>query len=256
MPLGPKGTIRLTELRTSVTWSYRGYGLSTGTPSEAGIKIDTQCILRYLHDHPQLKTSSLVLYGRSLGGAVAIYTATLPQAQGFVKGVILENTFLSILKLIPAVAPVFAPLRFLVNQVWPSETTILSVPKGDGNKPGSGSGIPFLFLSGALDELVPPSHVKELYRLCPASTKILKSLPDGMHNNTCLQENYWEYFYEFVLTMVEPVESDPAAAAAAKEADPLNEDDYEVLLHMAQAEHEKSKAQGLGGLPDVTEKLD
>lgn len=84
-----------------VTFSYRGYGLSTGTPSEAGIKLDAQCVLRYLSDHSQIKSSSIVLYGRSLGGAVAIYITTLPQASGFVKGVILENTFLSIPKLIP-----------------------------------------------------------------------------------------------------------------------------------------------------------
>lgn len=142
--------------------------------------------------------------------------------------------------------------------------------------------IPLLFLSGAIDELVPPAHFRQLYELSPATTKILKSLPQGAHNNTCLQENYWEYFYEFVMTLVDPVENDgmvptasltedlmpsstgtgtgggqytsgPYNAAAAgveqknevkqvldeEEEEELNEDDMEVLLQMAQADHEE-----------------
>lgn len=224
----------------SVTWSYRGYGLSTGSASETGIKIDAQCVLRYLRDHPQLKSTSLVLYGRSLGGAIAIYTATLPQAAGFVRGVVLENTFLSITKLIPHVAPIFRPLVFLVNQRWQSEATIRNVDPA----------IPFLFLSGAEDELVPPAHVKELYELAPATTKILKSLPQGMHNNTCLQEGYWEYLYEFVLTFVEPRETEVAA-----DQEELNDDDYEVLLHLAQAQHDKELALGASMVTDVEGEL-
>lgn len=102
--------------------------------------------------------------------------------------------------------------------------------------------LPVLFLSGAQDELVPPSHLKQLYELTPAKTKILKSLPEGMHNNTVLQENYWEYVYEFILTLVEPVEG---TTEEVKEEEELNEDDMEVLLHLAQAEHEKNQALGL-----------
>lgn len=112
--------------------------------------------------------------------------------------------------------------------------------------------LPVLFLSGAQDELVPPAHLKELYDLTPCKTKILKSLAHGMHNNTVLQEHYWEYVYEFILTLVEPVEGTSSDAKASQdqngeveEEEELNEDDMEVLLHMAQAEHERSKALGL-----------
>lgn len=207
-----------------MTFSYRGYGLSTGAASEKGLKIDAECILNYLAEHPKVKKTKLVLYGRSLGGAVAIYAATLPIAKEMVAGVVLENTFLSIPKLIPryvffffftilkcqffvafiltwliqknSVMPIARHVIFLVDQIWNSEHTITQMP----------SSIPLLFMSGARDELVPPAHMAELYRLSPARTKILKSLPKGMHNTTVQQKNYFGYFGEFVRGFVEPLE--------------------------------------------------
>ena len=80
---------------------YRGYGLSTGTPDEVGLKIDAQTGLDYLRQRPETKDTKIVLYGQSLGGAVAIYLAASNQEQGDIAGLILENTFLSIRKLIP-----------------------------------------------------------------------------------------------------------------------------------------------------------
>lgn len=68
------------------------------------------------------------------------------------------------------------------------------------------SSIPLLFLSGARDELVPPAHMAELYRVSPAHTKVLKSLPNGMHNTTVQHKNYFAYFAEFVRGFAEPVE--------------------------------------------------
>ncbi|KAG7731640.1 hypothetical protein KL948_002573 [Ogataea haglerorum] len=60
------------QLRYNVLiYSYRGYGKSTGTPSEKGLKIDADTVMEYVASHRQLAESSLVLYGRSLGGARA-----------------------------------------------------------------------------------------------------------------------------------------------------------------------------------------
>ncbi len=70
--------------------SYRGYGLSTGQPSEAGIRIDAQTTLDYIKEHPILKSTILVAYGQSLGGAVAVdVTQRNPK---HVHALILENT--------------------------------------------------------------------------------------------------------------------------------------------------------------------
>ncbi|KAJ3114823.1 hypothetical protein HK100_001541 [Physocladia obscura] len=52
--------------------SYRGYGLSDGTPSEKGLKIDAQTALDWILNHPELGSTKIIVYGQSIGGAVAI----------------------------------------------------------------------------------------------------------------------------------------------------------------------------------------
>ena len=80
---------------------YRGYGLSTGTPDEAGLKIDAQTGLDYIRQRPSLKDSKIIIYGQSIGGAVAVSLVAANQKRGDISALVLENTFLSIRKLIP-----------------------------------------------------------------------------------------------------------------------------------------------------------
>lgn len=54
--------------------SYRGYGLSSGKPNEAGLQRDAQAALTYLTTQRRdVDASRVVVYGRSLGGAVALH---------------------------------------------------------------------------------------------------------------------------------------------------------------------------------------
>ena len=78
---------------------YRGYGLSTGSPNEKGLTIDAQTGLDFIRKRADLKDTKIVLYGQSLGGAVSVKLAV--HNEGVVSAIILENTFLSIRKLIP-----------------------------------------------------------------------------------------------------------------------------------------------------------
>lgn len=80
---------------------YRGYGLSTGNPNEKGLMIDAQTGLDYIRGRPELKDTRVVLYGQSLGGAVSIALASRNLNKGDISGIMLENTFTSIPKLIP-----------------------------------------------------------------------------------------------------------------------------------------------------------
>lgn len=81
---------------------YRGYGLSTGTPDEKGLTIDAQTGLDYIRQRAELRNTKIVIYGQSLGGAVGIGLVAKNQKDGDIAGIILENTFLSIKKMIPA----------------------------------------------------------------------------------------------------------------------------------------------------------
>lgn len=81
---------------------YRGYGLSSGNPNEKGLTIDAQVGLDYIRQRHDLRNTRIVLYGQSLGGAVSIGLAARNQKHGDIAGVILENTFTSIKKMIPS----------------------------------------------------------------------------------------------------------------------------------------------------------
>lgn len=83
---------------------YRGYGLSSGTPNEQGLLIDAQTALDYIRQLEETRGGKIVIYGQSLGGAVAIQLAARNQEAGDIAGLILENTFTTMRKLIPRLA--------------------------------------------------------------------------------------------------------------------------------------------------------
>jgi fermentation-respiration switch protein FrsA (DUF1100 family) len=55
--------------------SYRGYGMSEGRPNQRGLQLDAQASLDHLLGRDDVSSSSIVVFGRSLGGAVAIHLA-------------------------------------------------------------------------------------------------------------------------------------------------------------------------------------
>lgn len=80
---------------------YRGYGLSSGTPNQEGLMIDAQTALDYIRKEKSIKGGKIIVYGQSLGGAVAIQLVAKNQEAEDIAGLILENTFTSMRKLIP-----------------------------------------------------------------------------------------------------------------------------------------------------------
>ena len=123
---------------------YRGYGASTGEPDESGLNIDAQTALDYLRQRAETRGHSIIVYGQSLGGAVSIKLVAKNQDKGDIIGLVLENTFLSMRKLIPSVIPPAKYLTLLCHQVWPSESLLPNITK-----------VPTLFLSGLQDEIIP-----------------------------------------------------------------------------------------------------
>lgn len=175
------------QLNMSVfIYSYRGYGFSEGSPNEKGLKLDADRAISYLATNEFHKTKKLVLYGRSLGGANAIYISS--KYPDLVDGVILENTFLSIRKVIPYMFPFLKNVAFMCHEIWNSEELM----------PKSNTNTPFLFLRGLKDEIVPPGHMKRLFELCPSSLKRVFEFPLGHHNDTILQDGYWDIIREFL----------------------------------------------------------
>ena len=68
---------------------YRGHGKSEGHPTETGLYIDLQSSIKYLVNYENVDRNDIILWGRSLGGAVVADVASRDKF----KAVILESTF-------------------------------------------------------------------------------------------------------------------------------------------------------------------
>jgi fermentation-respiration switch protein FrsA (DUF1100 family) len=173
---------------------YRGYGKSTGIPTETGLRIDASTVLSYAVKHPRLQGSPIVAFGRSLGGAVG-----LDLAQRFpddVKAIILENTFLSISAMVDKLMPLVASLKFLVLRIgWHSDKSIVNLTQpimfiSGSYKTSYGVEVAILqcFSVGDNDELVPTSHMKKLYDLASkAKVRDFYAVAGGTHNDTWIR---------------------------------------------------------------------
>ena len=95
---------------------YPGYGESGGQPSEAGFYQSADAAWKYLVSDKKIKAENIIIFGRSLGGAVAVDLATRVNAGG----VILESTFSSVRDVIDIAFPVlshFIYLRYSFNSL-------------------------------------------------------------------------------------------------------------------------------------------
>ncbi|ODV90540.1 hypothetical protein CANCADRAFT_2269 [Tortispora caseinolytica NRRL Y-17796] len=167
-----------------VLWSYRGYGANTGRPSEKGIKLDVAALLAALKEHQVLSKTQFVLYGQSIGGAVACHMASVEPKM--FRAIVLENTFLSIQDMIPATFPLLSRFSYLCHEKWNSKALVPSFK------------MPALFLAGMKDEIVPPEQTRALYDLCGSPYKSFYGFPGFGHNDTCTSGDYWEKIDKFL----------------------------------------------------------
>jgi len=90
-------------------FDYRGYGQSQGEPSEQGLYQDAAAAWNYLIETRNFDSEDIILFGRSLGGAVAAKLASEVQAGG----VILESTFSSATDVAGSLFPILSRLVVL-----------------------------------------------------------------------------------------------------------------------------------------------
>ena len=144
---------------------YRGYGHSEGSPSESGLYADARAGLDYLTGSLGFEEKRVALFGRSLGGAVAVDLAQNRE----LGGVILESTFSS---LGDVGARHFTPLaRLVAGDGYPSEEKIRRLRA------------PVLFFHGDRDEIVPYELGQKLHKAAP-EPKAFETLANAGHNDT------------------------------------------------------------------------
>lgn len=150
--------------------SYRGYGRSDGDqPSETKIYQDAEAGWHYLVSDQDKSPADILIYGHSLGGAVAIELAVRhPEA----RGLIVESTFTSIRDMAARSGALrMFPLALILTQRFDS------LSKVDRLR------LPVLYLHGTADNVVPPEMSRRLYEQTRAP-KHLRLISGGGHNNS------------------------------------------------------------------------
>lgn len=128
-------------------FDYRGYGNSGGSPSERGTYRDARAAWRYLTVERRIPAARIVLFGRSLGGAVAVWLAarTRPAA------LILESTFTSVRDMAARYYP-WLPVSLVVRIRYPTLDRIGRLR------------LPVLVVHSRDDEIIPYTAGQRLYR--------------------------------------------------------------------------------------------
>ncbi len=143
---------------------YPGYGGNPGGPSEAGLYAAAAAALDFLRQEG-IEGRRLVLYGESLGTAVAVEAATTAE----IAALVLESPFTSI----AAVAQHHYPYVPATLLVWDRFDTLSRI---------GGVKAPILFLQGGSDRVVPPRFGQKLFDAAP-EPKERWVAPDAGHEN-------------------------------------------------------------------------
>jgi fermentation-respiration switch protein FrsA (DUF1100 family) len=146
-----------------VALSYRGYGGSTGKPSETGLILDAAAA--YDFAAARYPAKRLVLWGESIGTAVAIALA----AERAVGGLILDAPFTSAADVGAAAYP-FAPVRWFMKDKFRSDQRIARVKA------------PLLVLHGERDRVVPIAFGERLFALAHEPKRMVR-FPRGGHED-------------------------------------------------------------------------
>lgn len=166
-------------------FDYRGYGKSTGRPSEKGTYLDAEAAYQYLASARVKNRTSMaggiLFYGESLGCAVAAELALRHEAAGL----ILESPFTSITDMGTRLFP-WLPVRFMVTNKYDSLAKISSI------------NCPLLILHSPDDEIVPFEMGRRLFEAAPGPKEFVEM--SGSHNDGFLStgKEYIEGIKSFI----------------------------------------------------------
>ncbi len=153
---------------------YRGYGDNDGSPSESLLTADARRAWMYATQNLGYPPEQIVIFGESLGGAVAIRLAVELSAEGDPPAaLVLNSTFASMGDTVAWHFPAY-PFRYFLLDPFPSIQRIPQVM------------CPVLQFHGTADETVPFSHGERLFAKAPASAhgipKHFVTIPNAGHN--------------------------------------------------------------------------
>lgn len=143
---------------------YRGYGQSTGSPSEEGIYRDAEACWRYLTETKGLAAQEIIVFGRSMGGGVATWLAVRKQPGA----VILESVFTNVPDIGAHHYP-FLPVRALSTNQFDNESRVSQIEA------------PKLIIHSRGDRVVPFELGRDVYEAAAEPKQFLEI--QGGHND-------------------------------------------------------------------------
>jgi uncharacterized protein len=142
-----------------VTYDYRGYGNSTGKPERSLIHQDTLEFISLIHKDCVQKNKKLILYGQSMGGAIALRVIPDLKDKSRLVLVIVEGSFISYRKVVRSFLKniIFEPFPFLLSYLIPNQYSPEEVI--DKISP-----LPVIVVHELEDPIVPFENGKELFK--------------------------------------------------------------------------------------------
>ena len=138
---------------------YRGYGRSAGTPTVAGVLDDVDTTVRYAVDPARFGGLPVVLFGQSLGGALAIVHAGESKHRGGLAGVVADSAFAGFRDIAREKLRLSALTGWLA---WPAGWLV-----DDSARPLAAvariAPLPLLLFHGDRDAVVPVEHSRRLF---------------------------------------------------------------------------------------------
>ncbi len=172
---------------------YRGYGASDGTPSLAGIQLDIDAAMRHLLTHKDVDPNKIVIFGQSLGGALAIYYAAHNAYRANIRAVVIDSAFYDYRQIArEKLAGFFLtwPFQWLpwlaVNDDYSPKDSIAVI-----------SPLPLMLIHGDRDEVVPPGHSRRLFKLAREPKELL-IVPGAGHTQSLNEETARKRLIEFL----------------------------------------------------------
>lgn len=162
--------------------AYRGYGMSTGAPSESALFADALAIYDYVAQNG-IPPHRIILMGRSLGSGVAVYLASHRE----VAALVLVTPYDSITAVAQSVYP-YAPMKFLLKHPFDSLSRASAIKK------------PVLILSAGEDRVIPPQHAETLARAWGGPVQ-RHTFPRAAHDSIADETRYWPIIHEFIQTV-------------------------------------------------------
>lgn len=166
-------------------FDYRGFGRSPGEPSLSGLQRDFDAALRALEAQPGTASGDVVVFGQSLGGAVAVTALAASPRRHEVKALVIEGAPSSYrgitrekLAAFWLTWPLQWPLARLMNDDYRPADAIAEI-----------SPTPVLILHGQADRVVPPRHGEILFDAAEAP-KALRRLEGVRHIAALSEERY------------------------------------------------------------------